>query len=367
MMYNWELPDWPNFKYHLQNLEPIWYEFAVETGEVSGMLNALPDTMQQETLMQLMLTEAIKSSEIEGEYLSRTDVMSSIRNNLGLNPVPEVLSDQRAAGIGALMVDVRKTYKLPLTTDKLMEWHQLLMNSSKGINAGSWRKGLEPMQVVSGRMGKETIHFEAPPSERVPAEMDAYLDWFNRTAPDGAMEISNPIIRAAIAHLYFESIHPFEDGNGRMGRAIAEKALSQTMGRPVMLSLSRTIAANKTAYYDALALGQQSNEISPWIKYFAELSLEAQKEAKMLVDFTLQKTLFFDRFKTQLNDRQLKVIRKMLDTGPAGFEGGMTAKKYIAITKASKATATRDLQLLTALKVFSPTGAGRNIHYTLNL
>ncbi|WP_316745698.1 Fic family protein [Pedobacter gandavensis] len=366
-MYNWELPDWPDFKYQLQNMEPVWYDFARETGEVNGMLNALPNTMQQETLVQLMLTEAIKSSEIEGEYLSRTDVMSSIRNNLGLNPIPEVLADQRAAGIGALMVDVRKTFHLPLTIVKLMEWHKLLLSSFKGINPGNWRTGTEPMQVVSGRMGKETVHFEAPPAQEVPAEMDKFINWFNDTAPGAALEISNPIIRAAISHLYFESIHPFEDGNGRMGRAIAEKVLSQTIGRPVMLSLSRTIAANKTAYYEALTVGQQSNEITPWVKYFAELSLQAQKEARLLVDFTLQKTQFFDRFKAELNERQLKVITKVLDAGPAGFEGGMTAKKYMSIAKTSKATATRDLQLLTELKIFIPMGGGRNIHYTLNL
>ncbi|WP_285054965.1 Fic family protein [Pedobacter ginsengisoli] len=367
MKYNWELPDWPNFSYNLKKIEGMLYAFALETGEVSGILKALPDDVQQEALLQTMISEAIKTSEIEGEFLSRQDVMSSIKNNLGLTAVPEIVHDQKAAGIGKLMVDVRGSFKEELTIKKLWEWHKLLLGAVKGINTGKWRAGDEPMQVISGSIGSEKIHFQAPPSAVVPQEMKHFIDWFNATGPDGSLEISSAPVRAAIAHLYFESIHPFEDGNGRVGRAIAEKALSQTLGRPVMLSLSKSIEANKSNYYKALEMAQLNNEISEWLEYFVFTALTAQREAKSLVNFTLIKTKFFDKHIGRLNERQLKAVNKMLDAGFDGFKGGMTAKKYISITRASKATATRDLQELTELGLLLATGAGRSVSYDLNL
>ena len=223
------------------------------------------------------------------------------------------------------------------------------------------------MQVVSGAIGKEKIHFEAPPSSRVPDEMNRFLQWFNDTAPGGTTEIKKAAIRSAIAHLYFETIHPFEDGNGRIGRAIAEKALAQTIGHPMLLSLSRAIEADKQAYYNALEQAQKNNEITPWIEYFIAVILQAQKQARELIDFILKKSRFFDRFKDTLNDRQAKVIKRMLEAGPEGFAGGMSANKYISITKASKATATRDLQQLFEWEVLLVEGGGRSTHYKLNI
>jgi Fic family protein len=367
MKYNWELPDWPNFSYTLKKVEGMLYAFALETGEVSGILKALPDDVQQEALLQTMISEAIKTSEIEGEFLSRQDVVSSIKNNLGLTAVPEIVHDQKAAGIGKLMIDIRNSFKEELTKEKLWEWHILLLGSVKDINTGQWRTGDEPMQVISGSIGREKIHFQAPPSTVVPHEMKAFIDWFNTTASGGKQEISSAPVRAAIAHLYFESIHPFEDGNGRIGRAIAEKALSQTLGRPVMLSLSKSIEANKSDYYKALETAQRDNEISEWLEYFVSTALTAQREAKSLVNFTLIRTKFFDQYAGRLNERQLKAVHKMLDAGFGGFKGGMTAKKYISITRTSKATATRDLQELAEMGVLLAAGAGRSVSYDLNL
>ena len=169
--------------------------------------------------------------------------------------------------------------------------------------------------------------------------------------------------------MYFETIHPFEDGNGRIGRAIAEKALSQTIGRPVVLSLSSTIEANKKNYYEALEKAQQSNEITRWVEYFVRISLAAQTEAEEQIDFTLKKTRFFDRYKDQLNERQLTVIKRMLEEGPKGFEGGMNARKYIGITKTSKATATRDMQQLMEIGAFILSGkaGGRSTSYRVSI
>ena len=265
------------------------------------------------------------------------------------------------------MVDVRKSYAEELTEDKLFAWHRMLMKGSKRVKAGVWRTHEEPMQVVSGPIGKEKIHYEAPPSSQVPEEMAQFISWFNETGPGGKKEIKKLAARSAIAHLYFETIHPFEDGNGRIGRALSEKALSQHIGRPVLLSLSRTIEENRNDYYDALQDGQRSNEITSWITYFVNTVLQAQIQAEEQIEFTLKKAKFFDRFEDTLNERQLRVIRRMLEDSPKGFKGGMSAKKYIAITKASKATATRDLQDLVEKGVFTPTGGGRSTRYEVNL
>lgn len=243
------------------------------------------------------------------------------------------------------------------------------MQGTKGVNPGSWRKPKDPMQVVSGAIGKLIVHFEAPPSRRVPGEMDQFISWFNETGPGMNREIKKAPVRAAIAHLYFESIHPFEDGNGRIGRAIAEKALSQGIGRPVMLSLSRTIEANKQGYYENLGKAQRSNKVTNWIKYFIKTLLAAQLEAEEQIEFTLKKAKYFDRFKEQLNDRQLKVIKRMLESGPTEFEGGINAGKYVSITKTSKASATRDLQDLLDKQAILPLGegGGRSTKYQVNL
>jgi len=247
----------------------------------------------------------------------------------------------------------------------LLYWHRILLANSTKIKAGVWRKHKAPMQVVSGTIGKEKVHFEAPPSKQVPQEMEHFIHWFNSTAPGGDKEIKKAPVRSAIAHLYFESIHPFEDGNGRIGRAIAEKALSQTIGRPVMLSLSQVIEADKKSYYKALEKAQRKNEITEWLQYFTGIVYEAQIAANKLISFTLQKSMFINQYKTLLNERQLKVVLKMLES-PKGFEGGMSAKKYISITKTSKATATRDLQQLLELGALILKGGGRSTHYTIN-
>ncbi|RDV15938.1 Fic family protein [Pontibacter diazotrophicus] len=367
MIYNWQQPDWLEFRYDVSEVEDMLFEFAELTGHVSGMLKALPEAAQLEAVIDMMVAEAIKTSEIEGEYLSRQDVVSSIRNNLGLNQTLEATKDKMAQGAGELMADARKTYADALTVEKLFQWHTMLLKEQKQVKVGVWRSHEEPMQVVSGALGKEKVHFEAPPSSRIPDEMSRFIQWFNHTAPGGGNEIRKAPVRSAVAHLYFETLHPFEDGNGRIGRAIAEKALSQTLGRPVLLSLSRTIEADKKAYYNALEQAQKSNDITSWVIYFVSGILTSQQQAISLVDFILKKSKFFDRFRNSLNERQIKAVRRMLDAGPEGFEGGMNARKYIAITKASKATATRDLQHLLELGAFIQEGGGRSTRYILNI
>ena len=363
MEYNWQQKDWPNFQYKTDTIEDLLFEFAKRTGRISGVLEGLSESEQAEAMINLMVSEAIKTSEIEGEYLSRKDVMSSIRRNLGLNPELPISKDKRVEGVTELMLAIRNQFIAPLSEKMLSNWHTMLMKGSKGIQIGQWRSHEEPMQIVSGAIGREIVHFEAPPSNTVSSEMNKFIAWFNVSQNS----IKKPIIRSAIAHLYFESIHPFEDGNGRIGRAIAEKALSQSIGRPVLFSLSKSIEGNKNDYYEALKAAQRSNEITDWINYFVKTVLDAQIDAEQEIEFTLKKTKFFDQHKDELNDRQQKVVRRMLEEGHQGFEGGMNARKYVSIASTSKATATRDLQDLVQKGIFKPIGGGRSTRYDINI
>ena len=364
--FNWQQKEWPDFKFDIANVEKILYSFYERVGNVSGMLKALPDDLQMEMLIEIMVAEAIKTSEIEGEFLSRRDVISSIKKNLGLVTLDEN-KDARAAGISLLMVNVRNTFNDPMSEQLLFDWHTMLMRDVKDVEIGKWRTHKEPMQVISGALGKEKVHFEAPPSEIVPLEMTNFIKWFNNTAPGSKNEIKHAPIRAAISHLYFESIHPFEDGNGRIGRAIAEKALSQGIRRPVMLSLSKIIEGNKKKYYAELEKASLSMEINSWVTYFIETIIDAQADSENLIDFTLKNVKYFDRFRDLLNERQLKVIKRVLDEGPEGFMGGINARKYVSIGKVSKATATRDLQYLLDIKAIIVSGGGRSTSYSVNI
>ncbi len=367
--YHWQQPDWPNFQYDLSDLHGILLSISEKMGFISGKLAHLTDHLQTEAMINLMVEEAVKTSEIEGEYISRLDIRSSIKNKLGLNPKNVPVHDKRAQGIAELMLDVRNTFKRPLTEKKLFDWHLMIMSGSRDPNLriGYWRTDKEPMQIISGHYGKWVVHYEAPPSHDVPKEMKRFIRWFNATAPGKPKAIKFAPVRAAIAHLYFESIHPFEDGNGRIGRAIAEKALSQGFGYPAMLSLSLAIESEKKAYYDALKAGSKTNNMAHWIRYFVNLILSAQIEFEKQINFILKKAKFFDKFKDILNERQLKVIKRMMQAGVKGFEGGISARKYMAITHTSKATATRDLQHLFSIKALKQIGSGRNVRYELNL
>ena len=367
MRYNWEQADWPHFRYRSDALMDDLLAFAEEAGQVGGFVEALPDDLGVEAVLDLMIAEAVRTSAIEGEILARDSVMSSIRNHLGLNPAPEPVSDRLADGAGELMVAVRRTFAEPLSADTLFAWHRMLLGGSSRVRIGGWRVGGDPMQVVSGRIDEPTVHFEAPPAARVPEEMARFIEWFNGTVPRGTNAIPHGPVRSALAHLYFESIHPFEDGNGRLGRALSEKALAQGLGRPVLMSLSRLIDARRNDYYAALKSAQRSNEVTPWVEWFVRIVLDAQRDAGTRIRFIVRKSKFFGRFESDLNDRQKKVVRRMFEAGPEGFDGGMNARKYIALTGTSKATATRDLQHLARIGAFSPIGGGRSARYQLAL
>ncbi len=362
MLYNWQQNDWLDFSYIPATVDPHLVSFSQKTAYLNGLLKSLPKETEIEAMINTMILEAIKTSEIEGEYMSREEVVSSIKKNLGVHPTVTPIKDQRAIGVANLMVKVRETISNPLSQQMLFSWHQLLLGWEKQINAGKWRRGKEPMQIVSGSIGKEKVHFEAPPSEKVPFEMKQFIRWFNQT------KSLHPCIRSSIAHLYFESIHPFEDGNGRIGRAIAEKALMQETGKPLFYSISATIEENKKEYYQHLKTAQRSNEITGWIIYFVTILIRSHEQAIKQIEFVIDKNKFLNAHLSLLNKRQNKAILRMLDQGTEGFEGGINARKYMSITKTSKATATRDLQdLLKKNVIRTLEGGGRSTSYELNL
>jgi Fic family protein len=231
---------------------------------------------------------------------------------------------------------------------------------------GGYRTHADAMQVVSGLVHKPKVYFEAPPSARMPEEMRRFIAWFNDTAP-GSATVLPPLTRAALVHLYFVCIHPFEDGNGRIGRGLAEKSLAQSIGQPSLIALAHTIEGKRKDYYAALERNNTDLEISDWMQYFAATILEAQRNTIRRVDFYLAKARFYGRFRGTLNERQDKVIARMFRGGVDGFKGGLSAENYISISKTSRATATRDLQDLVEKAALSRTGELRHTRYHLNL
>lgn len=367
MMYNWKQKDWRHFQFNENEFTAIALSFMALAGESQGAMQSLSGNEQAESILFLLVKEAIKTSAIEGEFLSRIDLVSSIRKNLGYPTKGYQIKDKRAEGIATLLVKVREDFDSDLTEMQLFEWHKLLMLGNHAINSGQYRTHAEPMQVISGAIGKEIIHFEAPPSAQVPAEMQLFFDWFNETKPNGKRPIPNLLIRTAIAHLYFETIHPFEDGNGRIGRIIAEKSLAQGLKRPILMSLSTAIEADKNSYYAALKKGQRTNNLTDWIRYFSEITLKAQENFLLTINFLVRKAVFFDKYQALLNETQTKVIYRMLEEGEEVFIGGMNAKKYQAIAHVSKATATRHLQNLVEKGILVSNQGGRSTNYQVNL
>ncbi len=367
MPYNWQFNNWPSFEYNAEAFEGMACQFSEAVGQSMGVLQTLPGGQQDESLITLLVKEAIKTSAIEGEMISRADLILSIRKNLGF-PTPSVIvKDKRSEGVAELIVQSRVGFADALSELMPFDWHKLLMRGNYSVEVGQWRTHPEPMQVVSGAMGRERVHFEASSSERVSAEIQAFIAWFNETGPAGTRPILNPIARSAIAHLYFESIHPFEDGNGRIGRIIAEKALSQNVGRAVLLSLSASIAANKNAYYATLQNAQHTNQITEWIQYLGDIILAAQRAFVQTMVYSIKKARFFETHRANLNDRQQRVISRMLAEEEGDFVGGMNARKYQAIAKTSKATATRDLRDSVERRILSVVGGGRSTNYQVNL
>ncbi|HSY17106.1 MAG TPA: Fic family protein [Candidatus Acidoferrales bacterium] len=364
--WNWEQADWPNFSHDAAKLVPLEHQFLHQAGILTGAIKHIGTEDRNALTIQLISNEALKTSEIEGEILNRESLQSSIRRNFGL-ATDDRKTSPAEQGIAEMMADLYHHFATPLTDESLFGWHGMLMQGRRDMKEiGAYRTDETAMQVVSGAIHAPKVHFEAPPAKALAKEMKRFIAWFNETAPDGKQPLP-PLTRAGIAHLYFVSIHPFEDGNGRIGRAISEKALSQALKQPTLIALSQVINSRRKAYYDWLEKSNRRNEITGWLSYFAETILEGQVFTQKMIDLLITKAKFFDRFKEQLNLRQEKVISRMFREEPEGFKGGLSAENYIHIAKTSRATATRDLQDLVQINALKRTGNLKSTRYYLNL
>ena len=366
MQWNWQTSNWPEFQYDGAALASVEERFLLSSGKIFGVVEHVKPGERDQLRIDLLSEEVMKTSAIEGEMLDRQSVQSSLRRQLGLAPssYPAMPKEQ---GVAEMMVDVYSTYAERLTHDTLFRWHDMLLSHDRSLETiGAYRQHKDAMQIVSGRLDRPTVHFEAPPSDQVPQHMEGYLAWFNKTAPGGSEPLS-PLTRAGLCHLYFESVHPFEDGNGRLGRALAEKSLAQNIGQPSLIALAFTIERERKAYYDQLERHQRTLDVTPWLKWFGEIVLQAQDVTLGRVGFFISKAHFYDRFRDQFNDRQAKGIARMFKEGPDGFKGGLSAENYISITGTSRATATRDLQELVEMGALRRTGERRYTRYWLDL
>ncbi len=365
--WNWLLKKWPQFTYDKEALGELEFQFSQNTGTALGVLKHILKESKDDLLVEILSTEALKTSEIEGEILNRESVQSSIKRNLGL------VTDKRKVppaeyGISEMMVDLYLNYNKPLSHELLFEWHKMITNGRRDLtDIGRYRTHENPMQVVSGRLDKPRVHFEAPPSKQVPEEMEQFIKWFNTVHNNESKSEILPLVKAGIAHLYFVSIHPFEDGNGRIGRAIAEKSIALSTNQPTLISLSHTIEANKKNYYASLEKHNTVLEITNWLVYFGQTILDAQQYTLMQIDFLIEKTKFFDHFSAQLNERQLIVIKRLFEAGYTGFKGGLSANNYLRIARTSASTATRDLKDLVEKQIFIKTGKLKSSRYSLNI
>ncbi|NQE64485.1 Fic family protein [Caulobacter sp. RHG1] len=366
MVWNWQQEGWPEFTWDQRTLVRAEALFIENAGVLIGASKHLDADDQYALRIELMSHEAVDTSAIEGEPLDRDSVQSSIRRRLGL------ASDRRRAspaeaGIAEMMVDLYERATTPLTEEALFRWHRWITNGRTDlVDIGRYRTHTDPMQIVSGSVHAPKVHFEAPPSSALTAEMQRFWDWLERTAPGGDTPLP-AITRAGIAHLWFESIHPFEDGNGRVGRAISEKILAQGLVNPVVTGMASTLLQHRKAYYAELERAHRELEITDWLLWFAAKTLEAQQSTLRQVEFVLDKARLMGRLRGALNERQEKALIRLFAAGPEGFKGGLSAANYMTITGAPSATTTRDLASLVEIGALTRTGANKATRYHLNI
>lgn len=363
MTYIHELADWPNLRWSNEQLAQPLADVRHRQGRLIGHMEALGFPLREEAVLQALTEDVIKSSEIEGEVLDREQVRSSIARRLGMDMGGLVEADRHVEGVVEMMLDATQNYAQALTAERLFDWHAALFPTGRSgmsrITVGAWRIAESgPMQVVSGPIGRERVHYEAPASERLDEEMSRFLEWFETAAPD-------PVLKAGIAHLWFVTIHPFDDGNGRIARAIADLALARAEGTAQRFySMSAQIRTERKAYYDMLERAQKGDlDITPWLSWFIGCLARAFDGAETILASVMRKARFWESVAGQpLNDRQRKVINRLLD----GFEGKLTNAKWAAITRASSDTALRDINDLVrrGILVKEP-GGGRSTSYSL--
>jgi Fic family protein len=368
MKYIWQNDSWPKLRWDSNVLLSLLGQARLLQGNLLGRIKRLGFQLGEEAQANILTEEAIKTAAIEGERLNPQMVRSSVARHLGLREAGLVPATRSIDGLVEVILDATQKYGKALSTDRIKGWHAALFPSGySGLNkirVGKWR-GKEPMQVVSGPMGKEKIHFEAPPGETVEAEIRQFLRWWELSRKD-----TDGILRAGLAHLYFVIIHPFEDGNGRIARALTDMALAQDEKLQVRYySLSSQIMEERRGYYDILEKCAKSDsvDVTKWLVWFLECFERAIQRSDKIIGNVLVKAEFWQQHaQTVLSERQKKVLNRLLDAGSGGFEGGLTTRKYVSIANVSRATAFREISDLLAKKILCQLpGKGRSVHYDL--
>jgi Fic family protein len=367
MKWNWQKKDWPDFKYDTSLLEKYEDEFLHKSGIFLGTLKHIQSEEKIDLKIDIICEEAYRTSLIEGELLNRESIQSSIKRNFGISVIDIKKIPNAEAGLAEMMLDLYDNFSHPISKKSLGKWNSLILDGiNSKIKTRSFRKDTEPMQVISGSVYRPKIHFEAPPSETLEDEMKNFIQWFNNSKPNSQHPLKT-LTRAGLAHLYFVCIHPFDDGNGRIARALAEKALSQGLGEASLISLSQVIEKHRKQYYAMLDASNRDLEVTDWLEYFSKTALEALELSQKSIEFSLKKGEFYRLYENKLNLRQEKVISRIFKEGIQGFKGGLSAENYISITKTSRATATRDLQELVEMGVLVKTGNLKGTRYYLEL
>jgi Fic family protein len=366
MVYIHERAEWPEFEWNSEEVSKRLADVRHKQGRLLGRMGSLGFNLKAEASLQTLTEEVVKSSEIEGEILDRDQVRSSIAQRLGMDIGALTPAERHVEGVVELMLDATQKYDQAVTAERLFNWHAALFPTGRTgmlkIVVGGWRTEQSgPMQVVSGPVGREHVHFEAPAAKRLETEMKAFLDWFN------AEQGQDSVIKAALAHLWFVTVHPFEDGNGRIARAIADLALARSeQSTQRFYSMSAQIRKERKAYYDILEQTQRGTlDITNWLDWFLGCLGRAFDGAETIIGVVLQKAAFWEKHgASALNDRQRLILNRLLD----GFEGKLTSSKWAKIAKVSQPTATRDIDDLIKRGILQKDAAGgRSTSYSLVL
>jgi len=369
MKWIWQRPDWPDFMWEAGALLPFLSKARLEQGKLLGRAKGLGFEFGQEAGADILIEEVIKTSEIEGAYLNRDLVRSSVAKHLGFPSFGLPQTSRSIDGLVDILIDATKKYDQPLTAERLNSWQAALFPTGYSgllrIQVGKWRGGEDPMQVVSGGIGKEILHFEAVPSSCVGSEMDQFFTWWKIS-----LDRIDGLLRAGLAHFYFVTVHPFEDGNGRIARALTDMALAQDEKISTRFySLSSQIMKEKKEYYDILERCQRGDmNVTAWLVWFLTSYTRSLESSSNLIAKVLAKASFWKYFsQTALSDRERKVVNVLLNAGKDEFKGGLTTRKYSSIAKVSRATAFREITNLVEKKVILQNSSkGRSTSYDLN-
>lgn len=365
----WQQPDWPHFSWQAEALAPLLRACGQAQGRLLGMLGAVGSDTEVQSSLDAMLQNIVTSSAIEGEQLNVGSVRSSLARRLGISEEGRVSA--RSEGLAELLLDATSAHQQPLDLKRLYRWHCWLFPSDDNLLARPLRVGMlrgdEPMQVVSGRVDRPTVHFEAPPRAGLETQLAEFLAWFESSSSDAGLD---PLLRAGIAHFWFVTLHPFDDGNGRLTRAITDMALAQGEQQAIRFyAMSASILDDRAGYYRILEASQKGSlDITAWLQWFLDTLLKSLEQALVRIDRVLVKARFWQAHRTDsLPPEQIKVLNRLLDGGDKGFEAGISAAQYQAVAQVSKATATRHLSdLLEKGCLRRLPGGGRSTRYQIN-